>query len=102
MIPESYIVMGMFVLYIIYYIVMSFASKYYIENQSAGLGRWVNFTWMLIVLFVFAILISINTECVVGGNCRYMSVTVATLVVGVTLINMAWGIYHTIERDRQD
>jgi len=101
MIPEAYIVVGSFVVFVLFFIIMSFASKYYIDLQSRGLGRWVNFAWMVIIIIVFGILLTFNVTCTINGNCRYMSILIAALVVGITLMNIIWGIYQTVNFKKQ-
>lgn len=98
---ESWAVLVSFVVFLVFFIVMSFVSRYYKDWQAGGLGRWINFAWMVVVIIIFGILLTINVGCTITGNCRYMSIIVAVFVVGLTLFNMGLGIYKTVKYNEE-
>lgn len=95
---ESWVVLVTFILFIIYFLVMSFVSQYYKDWMNAKWGgRWVNFSWMMGILLIFAILMVFNVECTINGQCRYMALTLTAVVVILSILHMSWGIYHTVK-----
>lgn len=106
MLIEGWIVLGVFIAYLMYYILVSFLSDYHKEQLQMGKGRWYNFTWMVILILVFAILLTMSVQCwgvgfKDGGNCRYLSLTITALVIIITLINVGWDIYNSVEYDNK-
>jgi hypothetical protein len=97
---ESWIVLIAFSIYLVYFVFMSFFSEYYKDKLSEGLGKVFNILWMVVMIVVLTVLLMFNTRCAVDGNCKWMSVTIAVLVVLYTLFHMGWGIYHHIRHNK--
>lgn len=101
MYAEAWIVLSILVMYIIYFTIMSFVSKYYKDRESWGLGHVANVTWMLLVGIVVSVLLVFNVQCTIDGNCRPLAITITVLVAMITFAEMGWGIYKTISYDKK-
>ncbi len=106
---EGWIVLSVFIIYLMYYILMSFLSDYFMEEQRKGHGRWYNFTWMLILIFVFGTILTMSVHCWGIGvgkdgimNCRYLTIAITLAVVIITLFHVGWDIYHAVVYDEKN
>jgi hypothetical protein len=101
MIIECWIVLGVFITYLVYFIIASFLSDFHKDQLSKGLGKWYNFSWLVILIIVFGILLTMSVHCWGTDmkdmvNCRSLSITTTVVLVSLTFLNIGWGIYHGI------
>jgi hypothetical protein len=101
---EVWVVLGVFVAYLIYFMLVSFLSDFHKDQLSKGLGKWYNFTWLCILIISFGAILTMSVHCwgtigKNGMNCRYLSLTVTGVLVILTLLNIGWGTYHSITYD---
>lgn len=103
MLPETWVVLLTFIVFAIYFLIMSIVSKFYQDWLSAKWGgRWVNFAWMMALIIGVTVLMFFNVECTVKGDCRYMAITLACAAVLFTIINIVWGVVHTINYKKRE
>ena len=70
MLWESWTVLALFVVNLVFFVVMSFVSPYYKKITSEGLGRAMNIAWMIVVIIVGAFLMFYNVQCSLSGTQR--------------------------------
>lgn len=100
---ESWIVLSSFIVFIVFFFIMTFVSDYYKEwmNNMWG-GQLINFAWMAVTIVVFGVLMIFNVECTITGDCKYMAMVLAATVAVLTAVNIGWGIYHTVNYKKKD
>lgn len=100
---ESWIVMFVFLINLIFMLVMSFVSPYYKALTSEGLGRVFNIIWLVLIIVIAGVIFTFNAQCLVkGGECSVLSWTITGILVVLTISNIAWGTYNTIKFSKKE
>ena len=90
---ESWIVLGAFIVYLIFVLVMSFVSAPYKEQLRAGRGFAFNMAWMIIMVVVFGAVLTYNVSCTIDGQCNVYTALITSAVVVLTLAKIGWYMY---------
>lgn len=108
MIWESWVVIAVFVINLAFLLIMSFVSPYYKVILSKGVGKIFNIVWMCVIVIAAAVLIFYNVQCNVlqdpvakEMNCKGLAVSIVVFLALLTILNMSWSIYNTIEYDKK-
>ena len=98
---ESWIVISVFIVNLIFFLVMSIVSSYYKRKETFGLGHVFNLVWMLITIIIAGIFLAYNAVCLNKGNCAILSWLIVIMLVGLTIFHFVWGIYKTVVEKKQ-
>jgi len=98
-------------------LIMSFASPYFKHIMSMGIGRVFNIVWICVIIAAAGVLMYYNTQCnlsmsmsmvkgpavadVMNNSCKHLAISVIVFLALLTILNMSWGIYNTIEYDKK-
>ena len=124
---ESWVVLAIFILNLAFMLIMSFASPFFKEVTSRGIGKIFNIVWICVIIGAAGILMFYNVRCLnpsadanviakatgkVGGevaealnsitsNCKMLSISIIVFLSLLTILNMSWTIYNTIEYNKK-
>lgn len=108
MVWESWIVIAVFVINLTFLFIMSFVSPYFKALLSKGIGKVYNIIWMCVIVAAAGVLLFYNTQCNISTdvdikaiNCKRLAIAIVVFLVLLTILNMSWAIYNTIEYDKQ-
>lgn len=94
---ESWIVIFVFLINLIFMLVMSFVSPYYKALTSEGLGKIFNIAWIIVVIIVAGVIFTFNAGCLVSGHCEVLSWVIVGLLIAMSIGNISWGVYNTVK-----
>lgn len=94
---ESWIVIVVFLINLIFMLVMSFVSPYYKTLTSEGLGKVFNIAWIIVVIIVAGVIFTFNAGCLVSGHCQVLSWVIVGLLISLSIGNITWGVYNTVK-----
>jgi len=94
--PESWIVIGIFIINLVFFLIMSFVSKYYKHELAEGLGSVFNIVWIAVIIVVGAIIMMYNVQCTIDGRCQGMAWLIIAILVGLTALNIGLSTYRTL------
>lgn len=105
MLWESWVVVAIFVMNFIYMLVMAFVSPYFKVLFAKGVGKAFNITWLCTIIVAAGVLMFYNIRCSLdnnsGQNCKYLAISIVVFLLLLTILNMSWGIYNTIEYNKK-
>jgi hypothetical protein len=87
---ESWIVLGVFLINLLFLLIMSFISPYYEEVTKKGRGRTMNIMWIIIIIGAATILMMHNVKCTLDGKCRYMAAILTGILVVLSIGHIVW------------
>ena len=109
---ESWIVLGIFVVNLVFMLIMSFTSPYFKHIMSLGIGKIFNIVWVCVIIASAGVLMFYNMQCTLGSSkgatkalgelvadnsCKYLAISIVVFLALITVLNMSWGIYNTLE-----
>ena len=119
---ESWVVLGIFVLNLVFLLIMSFVSPYFKALTAQGIGKIFNLIWICVIITAAAILMFYNMQCTLGSNssgssgssssspgsssgiadtsCKRLAIAVVVFLALLTVLNLSWNIYNTIEYNK--
>jgi len=119
MIWETWAIIAVFIINLLFFIVMSIVSPYYKKITTEGMGRIMNITWIIVIIIVAAVLMFYNVQCALSGtsrgktqssngktlinpeSCSSLAIAiVVTLAVGTVGV-VVWGIVNDIRYRRK-
>jgi hypothetical protein len=106
MIWESWATIAIFIINLVFLLVMTFVSPFFKKLMAKGVGLVFNVTWLLTITISSAIVMFYSFKCVLGGSkddnsCKIFAMSVVVLLTLLTILNMSWSIYNTIEYNKQ-
>lgn len=106
MLWESWATIAIFIINLVFLLVMTFVSPYFKKLMAKGVGLVFNVTWLVAIIISTAIVMFYSLKCVVGGSkddnsCKIFALSVVVLLTVLTILNMSWSIYNTIEYNKQ-
>ena len=108
MLWESWVVVAVFVVNLAFLLIMSFVSPYFKALLARGIGKAYNIVWMCVIVASAAVLMFYNVQChlnldPVGKalDCRRLALSIVVFLVLLTILNMSWAIYNTVEYNKK-
>ena len=123
---ESWVVLAIFIINLAFMLIMSFASPFFKEMTSRGIGKIFNIVWICVIIGAAGILMFYNVRCInpsgdasgskaigkasgevmstlgsITNNCKMLSVSIIVFLALLTILNMSWTIYNTIEYNKK-
>ena len=93
---ESWIVLFVFIVNLIFMLIMSFVSAYYKQFNTKGLCKWFNIAMLGLVIVVGGIFMIYNVQCTITGDCQMLAGIITCLLVAFTAFNIGWSVYKTV------
>lgn len=101
MLWESWVTLAIFVINLIFLLVMAFVSPFVKKLMAKGIGKVYNIIWMCVIIASAAVVMFYNMQCAIGtkddGSCKRLAVSIVVFLTLLTILNMSWNIYYTIE-----
>jgi hypothetical protein len=93
---ESWIVLGVFLINLLFLLIMSFVSPYYEEVTKKGRGRAMNVLWIIVIIAAATVLMMYNVKCTLDGKCQYMAATLTGILVVLSVGHIVWVLRNDI------
>ena len=95
---ETWTIISLFIINLIFVITMVFASPYYKNQAKKGMGLAMNIVLIILLIIISGVFLTFNVKCNLGDKkaCTSLVYIIVGSVVVLTIVNIAYGIYNTV------
>lgn len=96
---QTWIILSLFIINLLFVVIMSFVSPFYNSFLIKGSGKILNILWLVIIIALSGVFFFFNSQCILSRDFSVSCNVLSYMIVGVLAIVTTYIIVFSVLKD---